>query len=213
MTMTTRLDIFSDPVCPWCHIGMANLERALAEAPGHPFALSWHPFRLNPDIPAGGIDRRAYLAARFPDAAQREAIGTRLREAIGAAGLSFDPDRPALLPDTLDAHRLIHWAGIEGCQREVVAALFRAYWDEGRDIGEGSTLADIAGACAMDRAAVLRLLAGDADRDTVATLDAEAHRRGITGVPAFVIGQKYLVSGAQPAALWTGVIADLARQA
>lgn len=206
----TRLDIFSDPVCPWCLIGMANLERALQDAPAHLLEPHWHPFRLDPAIPAGGMDRQAWLRAKFPDPARLAAVHERLREVAAEAGITLDPDRPHIQPDTLDAHRLIYWAGIEGCQPRVVMAILRAFWEEGRDIGKGSTLADIASTCAMDRATVLRLLAGDADRDTVLTLESEARRRGVRSVPTFIIGQTHVASGAQPVGLWQELIASLA---
>jgi predicted DsbA family dithiol-disulfide isomerase len=139
-----RLDIFSDPVCPWCYLGKANLDRALEAAPDHPFAIEWHPFQLNPDMPPEGVDKRQYLAARFGGAEQVDAIHDRLRQIARQNGVDLDPDVPKRIPNTLDAHRLIHWAGIEGRQTPVVSALFRAYWKEGRDIGNRAVLADIA---------------------------------------------------------------------
>ena len=162
-----RLDIFSDPVCPWCYIGKANLDRALADHPGHPFAIQWHPFQLNPDMPPEGADKRAYLEAKFGGAARVDAANERLREVARAAGLSFDPDRAPRMPNTLNAHRLIHWAGIEGVQSDIVTRLMRAYWEETRDIGDLATLADIAAEGGMDRAATLRLLQSDADAEDI----------------------------------------------
>jgi predicted DsbA family dithiol-disulfide isomerase len=206
---TIRLDIFSDPVCPWCYIGKANLDRALADHPGHPFQVQWHPFQLNPDMPPEGADKRAYLEAKFGGAARVDAATDRLREVARAAGLSFDPDRPARMPNTLNAHRLTHWAGIEGVQSDVVTRLMRAYWEEGRDIGELATLADIAADAGMDRAATLRLLHSDADAEDIAARDADARAKGVNAVPTFLIAQHYVVSGAQPPDLWGKVIAEL----
>jgi predicted DsbA family dithiol-disulfide isomerase len=210
MTQTTiRLDIFSDPVCPWCYIGKANLDRALADFPGHPFAIQWHPFQLNPDMPPEGADKRAYLEAKFGGKARVDAATERLREVARAAGLDMDPDAPTRMPNTLDAHRLIHWAGIEGLQSEVMTRLMRAYWDEGRDIGNRETLADIAAEAGMDRAATLRLLLSDADAEDIAARDADARQKGVNAVPTFLIAQHYVVSGAQPPELWAKVITDL----
>jgi predicted DsbA family dithiol-disulfide isomerase len=204
-----RLDIFSDPVCPWCFIGKANLDRALAAAPDHPFLIQWHPFQLNPEMPAEGTDKRAYLEARFGGPARVDAIHERLREVARDAGVALDPDRPKRMPNTLDAHRLIHWAGIEGRQMAVVSALFSAYWTGGRDIGDAEVLAQIAGACGMDQAATLRLLAGDADADDIRARDADARAKGVDAVPTFLIAGQYVVSGAQPPDLWSRVIEDL----
>jgi predicted DsbA family dithiol-disulfide isomerase len=113
------------------------------------------------------------------------------------------------MPNTLNAHRLIHWAGIEGVQSDLVTRLMRAYWQEGRDIGNLTTLADIAGEAGMDRDATLRLLQSDADAADIAARDADARQKGVTAVPTFLIAQQYVVSGAQPPDLWGKVIAEL----
>jgi len=208
-----RLDIFSDPVCPWCYVGKANLDRALADHPGHPFAIQWHPFQLNPDLPPEGVAKRAYLEAKFGGKARVDAIQERLREVARAAGLEMDPDRPDRMPNTLDAHRLIHWAGIEGVQPAVVDALMRAYWVGGRDIGDHATLADIAASAGMDRDATLRLLASGADADDILARDTDARAKGVNSVPTFLVAQQYVVNGAQPVEVWGKVIAELTRQA
>ena len=204
-----RLDIFSDPVCPWCVVGTANLDRALGAARDHPFVIQWHPFQLNPDLPPEGVDRRSYLEAKFGGPDRLAAIHERLREVARSAGIALDPEKPQRQPNTLDAHRLIHWAGIEGRQMAVVSALFSAYWTGGRDIGDHKVLADIAEACGMDRAATLRLLASDADADDIRARDADARAKGVNAVPTFLIAQQYVVSGAQPPELWAQVIEDL----
>ena len=204
-----RLDIFSDPICPWCYVGKANLDRALESAADHPFIVQWHPFQLNPEMPDEGVAKRAWLEDKFGGAARVDAVHDRLREVARAAGLALNPDVPKRIPNTLDAHRLIHWAGIEGRQTPVVSALFRAYWVEGRDIGNLAVLADIAAACGMDRDAVVRLLTSDADEEDILARDADARRKGVSAVPTFLIAQQYVVSGAQPAELWAQVIEDL----
>ena len=204
-----RLDIFSDPVCPWCYVGKANLDRALATHPDHPFAIQWHPFQLNPDMPPEGVAKRAYLESKFGGKARVDAIHERLREVARSAGVDMDPDKPQRMPNTLDAHRLIHWAGIEAVQSPVVTALMRAYWVEGRDIGDSETLAAIAGETGMDRDATLRLLRSDADADDILARDQDARQKGVTAVPTFLVAQQYVVSGAQPTETWDQVIAEL----
>ena len=205
-----RLDIFSDPVCPWCYVGKANLDRALATHPDHPFQIQWHPFQLNPDMPPEGVAKRAYLEEKFGGKARVDAVHDRLREVAKAASVDMNPDKPQRMPNTLDAHRLIHWAGIEGRQSPVVTALMRAYWVEGRDIGDPETLADIAAENGMDRDATLRLLQSDADADDIQARDRDARHKGVTAVPTFLIAQQYVVSGAQPPETWEQVIAELA---
>ena len=206
-----RLDIFIDLVCPWCHVGKANLDRALADHPEHPFVIQWHPFQLNPEMVAGGVDKRAYLADRFGKD-RVVAMHEQLREVARKSGVELDPDRPGRLPTTLDAHRLIHWAGLEGLQTAVVARLFQAYWDEGLDIGDHKVLADIGADVGMNRAAVLRLLQTDADADDLRARDQDARHKGVTSVPTFLIAQHYVVSGAQPPEFWGEVIKELMEQ-
>lgn len=204
-----RLDIFSDPVCPWCLIGKAHLDRALAAHPEHPFQIEWHPFQLNPDVPAEGVDKRAYLESKFGGAQKVDQIHDRMRQIAAEAGIEMDPDAPKRQPNTLKAHRLIHWAGLEGRQTAVVSALFRAYWRDGLDIGSDTVLADIAEASGMDRAVALRLLSSDADADDIAARDADARKKGVSAVPTFLIAQQYVVQGAQPPEVWAQVIEEI----
>jgi predicted DsbA family dithiol-disulfide isomerase len=211
MTAVT-LDIFSDPVCPWCMIGKAHLDRALESRPGHPFAVAWHPFQLNPDMAKGGTDRRAYLEAKFGGKAAAAQVYARVAQAAEAAGVPIWFEGMERAPNTLDAHRLIHWAGVEGRQAAVVAALFRAYFREGRDIGDPAALAAIAGEAGMDAAAVARLLATDADAGDIAARDADARAKGVTAVPTFLVARRYVVQGAQPVAFWQQVIDEIAAQ-
>lgn len=203
------LDIFSDPVCPWCYIGKTHLDRALEAAPDHPFQVEWHPFQLNPGMPAEGVDRAEYLEAKFGGKAKAVEIYARVEAAAHEAGLEIDFSRIKRMPNTLNAHRLIHWAGLEGRQTAIVAALFRAYWREGRDIGATDTLIDIAAKAGMNPEVTRRLLATDADSEALRARDLHARQRGVTGVPCFIIGNHYVVSGAQPPEVWANVISEL----
>lgn len=202
-------DILSDPICPWCFIGHAQLSRALEAAPRHPFAVAWHPFMLNPDMPSGGVDRRAYLEAKFGGPEGAAAVYGRIDEAARAAGLDLALDAIERTPSTLDAHRLIHWAGLEGRQTPVASRLFAAYFREGRDIGDRATLVEIAEAAGLDGAMIERLLATDADADEVRARDAHARERGVRGVPTFVVAGRHVLPGAQPPELWARVVEEL----
>ena len=207
-----KLDILSDPICPWCYIGWTNLARALEARPDHPFAIEWHPFQLNPDMPAGGMDRRTYMEAKFGGKDRAVQAYLPVIQHAERAGLALNLDAIPRTPNTLDAHRLIHWAGIEGRQTPVVLALFRAYFQDGRDIGDTETLAEIAGSAGLDRAMIATLLEGDADADDIAARDAHARSRGVTGVPTFVIANQHVLTGAQPTDTWLAIIDDIARQ-
>lgn len=199
------LDIFADPVCPWCLIGKAELDRALESRPNHPFHLTWHPFRLNPQFPREGMDRGDYLRAKFGDRAKE--MMAPVAERAAKLGLKLAP--VLRQPDTTDAHRLMYWAGIEGAQSRVMSGLLKAYWQESRDIGDAGVLAEIGAKAGMDRALLDRLLASDADRDTINARELHARERGINSVPTFIIADQHVVSGAQPAQLWQNVIDDL----
>ncbi|AJE47257.1 DsbA family oxidoreductase [Celeribacter indicus] len=204
------LDIFHDPICPWCYIGKARLDRALEARPDHPFAIQWHPFQLNPDMPPEGMDRRRYLEAKFGGAERARTAYAPLVEILVKEQPKADLAAITRTPNTLDAHRLIHWAGIEGRQTPMVAALYRAYFQEGRDIGDSEVLCELAAQVEMDPEAVRRLLASGADREEIGRRDAHARERGVNAVPLYIVGNRHAVEGAQPTDLWLRVIDELA---
>ncbi|MEX1662417.1 DsbA family protein [Thioclava sp. 15-R06ZXC-3] len=202
------LDIFADPVCPWCLIGKARLDNALVARPGHPFVISWQPFQLNPTMPTEGMSRADYLQAKFgQDGAVK--MHVQLLEIAQAEGIDFHPERVTHQPNTRDAHRLLYWAGIEHAQGAVMEALLSAHWREGRDISDSATLCEIARAAGMDGDLTARLLASDADLDTIANKESHARQRGISAVPTFIVAERHVVSGAQPTDLWIKVIDEL----
>ncbi|UWP93428.1 DsbA family oxidoreductase [Aliiroseovarius crassostreae] len=207
-----RLDVFSDPICPWCYIGKTRLQRALEARPDHPFLIQWHPFQLNPEMPKAGMDRRSYLEAKFGgrDGAVQAYLPV-VKEAE-ASGLSINLDAIERTPNTLDAHRMIHWAALEEKQNAMVDRLFKAYFVEGMDIGDPEVLADLGAEIGMERDVIARLLASDADADDISARDADARHKGVNSVPTFVIANQHVVPGAQPAELWMQVIDELMEQ-
>ena len=207
-----KLDILSDPICPWCYIGKANLERALEAEADHPFIVEWHPFQLNPEMPVGGMDRRAYLENKFGGKDRAIQAYLPVVEHAKKAGLDINLEAIARTPNTLDAHRLIHWAGIEGRQIPVVAALFSAYFKQGRDIGDHDVLADIADLAGMDAALVRRLLKTDEDTQNIRDRDAHVRNMGVNSVPTFIVASQHAVPGAQSTELWRKVIGELREQ-
>jgi predicted DsbA family dithiol-disulfide isomerase len=207
-----KLDIISDPICPWCYIGKAHLDRAMQANANHPFEIEWHPFQLNPDMPKIGMDRREYLEHKFGGKEGAIRVYGAIADAAEAAGLEIDFAAIKRTPNTIDAHRLIHWAGLEGRQTAVVSALFKAYFVEGRDIGDAVVLLDIAEGAEMDREVTERLLASDADTADIAERDAHARARGVSGVPTHIIANQHVVPGAQQPEMWTEVINDLNAQ-
>ena len=205
-----KLDIISDPICPWCYIGKTLLNQALEARPNHPFVQVWHSFQLNPDMPAEGMDRRDYLEAKFGGKEGAVKAYTPVMERAEAAGLNINFEGITRTPNTLNAHRLIHWAGIEERQTPVVMQLFKAYFEDGADIGDLDVLADIADTVGMDAAVVRKLLQSDADVEDIRARDAQFREMGVTGVPTFIVASQHAVPGCQPAELWTKVIDELA---
>ena len=204
-----RLDIFADPVCPWCLIGKAELDRALESRPGHPFAITWQPFRLDPLMPSAGMPYTAYMKMKFENEA---GIIEAMRPVMAASerlGLWINPSLIERVPNTLNAHRLLYWAGLEGAQTPVMSALMRAYWREGQNLSNPDVLADIGEKAGMKGEMIRRLLATNADCDEIARRELHARERGISSAPTFIDADSHVVSGAQPAALWQNVIDEL----
>ena len=205
------VDVVSDVVCPWCFIGKRHLEAALAGLPEAAGAkVRWHPFELNPDLPAAGVDRKDYLEAKFGGPARAAEIYARVREAGARAGLAFDFDAIARQPNTRDAHRLIAWAQSrrEGDPDALVERLFRAYFLEGRFVGDRETLAALGAEAGCDGDAALAWLESGRGADAIAPAEARVRELGIGGVPFFIVDGRVGLSGAQPPETMRAAIAQ-----
>jgi len=207
-----QIDIVSDTVCPWCFIGKRRIERAMAMRPEIKFDVFWRPYRLDPTVPREGVDRRAYLKAKFGDSPRSSAMGDAIRSEGAGEGIAFAFDKIAKTPNTLDSHRLVRWAAGAGLQDEVVERLFKAYFIDGRDVGDPAVLSAIAAEAGMDGELVTKLLAGDADLEPVEREAGMANEMGISGVPTFIFDSKFMISGAREPELLVRVI-DRAREA
>ncbi|MQT11266.1 DsbA family oxidoreductase [Segnochrobactrum spirostomi] len=193
------IDVVSDVVCPWCFLGRRRLEQAIEMVPEVPVVVRWRPYLLDPNVPEEGMDRAAYMKAKFPDPAQIRAIHERLQELGRSVGIDYRFDAIEVAPNTLNAHRVIRWALVEGMQDAVVERLFKLYFEEGADLSRAETLVDAARDAGMNAEVVARLLEGDADLDAVREEIAVAQRLGVTGVPCFIFDNRYAVMGAQEA--------------
>jgi len=198
------ITVYSDVICPWCYVGKRRLEAALAEVgpsmTGH-MSFSWRPFELNPDMPAEGMERRSYRAAKFGDARSAE-LDLKMAETGRELGIAFAFDRMQRTPNTRLAHRLIWEAGRQGRQDAMVERLFHGYFEEGLDIGATDTLRSLADECELDVKGVEQALTGDDSLEAVTKLEQEGYSLGIKGVPFFLLLDKYGVSGAQPPEFW-----------
>ena len=195
------IDVISDVVCPWCFIGRRRLGMALAQygarEPGVRPVVSWHPFQLNPDLPREGVDRKSYLETKFGGPQRAAEIYARVRAAGLTVGIDFAFERILRQPNTRDAHRLIAWAQARGDAEDLVEGLFRAYFLEGRNIGERDVLAAVAGDAGQGADAARDYLESDAGADTVDAMDRRVRELGVTGVPFFIFDGRAGVSGAQ----------------
>ncbi|MBR0680651.1 DsbA family oxidoreductase [Roseomonas eburnea] len=196
-----RLEIVSDAICPWCWIGKRQLDGALAllREEGMTFEIGWLPYQLNPDMPEGGVDRRAYRTEKFGSWERSQELDAQVAEAGRAAGLSFRHDLMARTPNTIEAHRLIRLAGEAGVQHAMVERLFRAYFQEGKDIGDRALLATEGAEAGMPPEAIAAFAGGEDARDEVIGESLALARAGINGVPSFLLDRHLLFSGAMPA--------------
>jgi predicted DsbA family dithiol-disulfide isomerase len=204
------VDVVSDVVCPWCFIGQKRLDKAVAAVGDVDVHIRWRPFQLDGTIPPQGMDRRQYMLAKFGSEQRIREIHARIEPLGAAEGISFAFDAIKVAPNTLDAHRVIRWAGAAGedIQNRLARRLFQLNFEEGANIGDHAILIEAAREAGMDASVVETLLPTDADVEAVRTEIATASRMGITGVPCFLLEGKYAVMGAQEA----DALADAIRQ-
>ena len=192
-----RIDIYSDTVCPWCYLGKRRFELALAARPQYEARVTWRPFELNPDLPAEGADRAAYLAARMGTAERVAEAHAELERQGVASGIEFRFDLIERVPNTRRSHLLMAHAARSGRQTVVMDRVMRAYFEEGCDIGDIEVLVRLgveAGLTEHESRAALILRAG---QDGVIAAERHASVLGITGIPTFIFDGQYTISGAQ----------------
>lgn len=203
-----KVEIWSDVVCPFCYIGKRKFEKALEGfAAKDKVEVVWRSFQLDPDLQAvPGQSVHEYLGSRKGVGA---AGGKKMNDAMTAmaaeAGLHYDFDR-AVMANTLDAHRLLHLAKEKGVQPQMKERLFRAYYTEGKNVGDLETLVQLGGEVGLDPAVVREALGGTAYVQAVRQDQLAAEGAGARGVPFFVFNDKYAVSGAQPSELFAQVL-------
>jgi predicted DsbA family dithiol-disulfide isomerase len=204
--------VYSDVICPWCYVGKRRLEAAL-EDPGMPahVRLTWRPFELNPDMPAEGIERKVYRAQKFGEARSVE-LDAHMAETGREVGIAFAFDRMHRTPNTRLAHRLIWEAERHGAQGAVVDRLFRAYFEEGLDIGSATELRGLAAEVGLGADAVEAALGSSESLDAVSKLEQQGYAMGIQGVPFFILRARYGVSGAQPPEFWREALPKIAAE-
>ena len=208
-----RIDVVSDVVCPWCFIGKRRLEKALQLAPDVPVEVRWHPYFLNDWIPREGISRTDYLTTKFGSPERYEEIAQRVSAAAAEEGLTYAIGKISRQPNTTDAHRLIRWAEGIGKAAEMKQRLMELYFTEGADLTNRAVLVQAAADVGLDPEDVREALASDTDVEDVTKQAEAAKAAGIEGVPCFIFGGRYAVSGAQAPEYLAQMIERVAQEA
>ena len=196
--MILTVDVISDVICPWCYIGKRRLEGAIAAVEGqHEVQVHWHPFQLNPTMPKEAISRKEYRTRKFGSWERSLELDAKVIAVGESEGIHFAFDKTERTPNTVDAHRLIWLADQHGCQNAVVEALFRAYFNEGRDIGNHQTLIDVVSEAGLERKVAESMLGSDEGMDVISNARELSQRHLVTGVPFFIINNAITLSGAQ----------------
>ena len=210
-----NIDIVSDVMCPWCYIGKKRLEEAVKDLPEEfDIDIRWRPYQLDPTLPKEGKDRQQYLEEKFGGSERAKEIYSAIIDAGREDDIAFNFNGIKVSPNTLDAHRIIRWAASEapGVQDRLVDLLFKAYFIDGKNIGDNTVLLDAAETAGMDRSITESLLVGTADCEEVEQEIEVARRMGVTGVPCFILDNKYAVMGAQASDVLANAIRDVAKE-
>jgi predicted DsbA family dithiol-disulfide isomerase len=208
-----EVEIISDLACPWCYLGQRRLQLALdAVADVVQADVSWKPYQLEPDVPAGGFETRDYLDRKLGGADAVQRAFEMLTNLAAEIDLPIAMDKATVFPNTLDGHRLIYWAGLIGSdmQDRIARALLQANFVDGADVGRADTLLRIASENGMDRKAIEQKLASDIDRDVVRAEIERARNKGVSGVPCFIIDGKYAITGAQSVDVFANAFRQIA---
>jgi len=205
-----RVDVVSDVVCPWCFIGKKRLEQAIALNPDIPVEVHYHPYFLNDWIPSAGISREEYLTTKFGSPERYKEIAQRVAAAAAQDGLVYAIDKLSRQPNTTDCHRLIHWAEQIGKAPEMKQRLMELYFSEGADLSDKAVLVRTAEEIGLDADEIAKKLATDDDLALLSQRVEQAKSAGIQGVPFFIFGNAYAVSGAQPPEQLAGAIRKVA---
>ena len=213
MTEPLRIDVISDVMCPWCIIGYRQLQKALAQT-NTPHEVHWHPFELNPKMPAEGQNIREHIAEKYGATPEQSAKNRENMTRIGAElGFEFRYADDSRMHNTFNTHQLLHWAGEQGRKEDLKMAFFDAHFTDGRDLSDNIVLADIAGEAGFDRAEALAVLEDQRFARAVREQEAFWTQQGITGVPAVVFNRRHMVTGAQGTENFVNILNQLTKEA
>lgn len=208
-----KVDIVSDVVCPWCYIGKRRIEKAMHTlADKYDFEVEYHPFELNPQMPVEGVDQKQYLSAKFGGEERYDEITANTTAVAAQEGLNFDFSKQKVSPNTRDAHRVIRFAKQEGKQPEVKEALMKAYFEQGTDLSKKDNLVSVAANAGLSKQAVQTLLSSTEGLAEIEHAEHELQKLGISGVPFYIINNKYGVSGAQASETFINAFENIGKE-
>lgn len=214
MKPTIKIDIVSDIVCPWCYIGKRRLEKAMENLSGEfDFEIEYHPFELNADLPANGVDHKEYLSEKFGSEDRYHQLTNHVTQVAAQEGLDFRYDKQHVSPNTRVIHSIIQLAKLEGKHKEAVEAFFKAYFTDGVDLSKKENLVTIAKSLGLSDAADEEIFSDENALRQVALAEKEMGKLGISGVPFYIINNRYGVSGAQPSETFTSAFREIALDA
>lgn len=208
-----KVAVVSDVVCPWCYIGKRRLEKAISNlSDKYEFDVAYYPFELNPDIPLEGLNQKEYLSEKFGSEDDFKQKTAHVTEIAATEGLVFNYENQIISPNTRNAHRLILLANEEGKQLAIAEAFFKAYFTNGVDLSKKENLAAIAASVGMDKDKVIDFLDSDTGLTEVAAAETELQRIGISGVPFYIINDRYGISGAQPSNVFIEAFENIGKE-
>ncbi|RED15788.1 DsbA family oxidoreductase [Parasphingopyxis lamellibrachiae] len=214
MATQLKIDFISDISCPWCVVGLRNMEAALANIGDDIEAyVRFEPFELNPDMPPEGMDRAAYFATKYGISTEEaKNRGGEIRARAEEAGFTMNTGEGFRVYNTFDAHRLLEWAMEEGKQRALKHALFEAYFTDGKNMGDHETLAGIAESVGLDRGRACEIVAGDDYAGHVRQSQSHQRGRGVQSVPTIIVNGEYVINGGQPPAIFEKAFRHIASE-
>ena len=204
-----ELKILSDPICPWCYIGKKALDKVTHKFPLEILNIVWIPFQLNPEMPKEGMERKVYLVNKFGNSDRAIKAYAPILERFNIDKIDSDFTKIKTTPNTLDAQRLIHWAGIEGCQKNMVENLFKGYFLNGADIGNKETLISLGEVSGLSKKITKKLLESEEDKETILNIEAKYRQAGVSGVPTCLINDDFVIPGAQTEEFWVKILGEI----
>jgi len=210
--LVIKIIILSDPICPWCYIGKKCFDEAIKQFDSHYFSIKWLPFQLNPKMPKEGMDRKNYLIKKFGNEKKTIEVYTPIVNKFNENEIDFDLSKIQTTPNTFNANQLIYWGQLEGKGNDVVENLFKAYFLEGKNLGDINCLIEIGMKSGLTKKITSTVFENTKDIKIVQDIENKYRKAGVSGVPTFIINNDYVVPGAQSTEFWQGVLKELTQK-